>query len=152
MIFICNIKFSVHSFHRYIIASQDPDVQSALRELPGIPLIYLHGRVPTLDPPSEASKKHSTDMLQEMYERQSKGDEPKKDVSEVPKKKRKKAKGLNPLCCLKSKKIKRATVEQRNAIDDSRKIKKKRKRVKIPSHVREELTKEYFRQKSLENE
>lgn len=43
--------------NRYIIASQDRDLQEWIRRQIGIALLYLHNVVPTLEEPSEASRK-----------------------------------------------------------------------------------------------
>lgn len=43
--------------NRFIVASQDRDLQDYLREKPGQPLLYLHKKTPVLEQPSELSRK-----------------------------------------------------------------------------------------------
>lgn len=42
---------------RFIVASQDRDLQDNLRKKPGQPLLYLHKKTPVLEQPSELSRK-----------------------------------------------------------------------------------------------
>jgi len=46
--------------HRYVIASQDPDVRSHFRQIPGVPLIYISRSVMILEPISEATESFVT--------------------------------------------------------------------------------------------
>ncbi|XP_011874947.1 PREDICTED: rRNA-processing protein UTP23 homolog [Vollenhovia emeryi] len=123
---------------RYIVATQDRELQDQLRIIPGVPVIYLHGKAPTLDPPSEASRKHAGDTRKELgmttWEKENVKALRKTaglEESEIKKKKRKKKGGPNPLSCLKKKK----RVETLNQKDSkSGKIRKKKR--KIAAHVK----------------
>lgn len=39
-----------------MIVSQDPSMREAARLVPGTPILYLYGRAPTLEKPSDYSK------------------------------------------------------------------------------------------------
>ncbi|EEB05252.1 rRNA processing protein [Schizosaccharomyces japonicus yFS275] len=41
--------------HRYVVATQDPEVRAALRNIPGVPLIYMKRSVVILEPASPAT-------------------------------------------------------------------------------------------------
>lgn len=41
--------------HRYIVASQDSEVRQKMREIPGIPLLYIHRSVMILEPMAQAT-------------------------------------------------------------------------------------------------
>jgi len=47
---------TLHYF-RYIIATQDKELQAVARRIPGTPLLYLHQKAPTLEQPSAASSR-----------------------------------------------------------------------------------------------
>ncbi|KOC68380.1 rRNA-processing protein UTP23 like protein [Habropoda laboriosa] len=47
---------------RYIVATQDRELQDSLRNIPGVPIIYLHGKAPTLEAPSQASCKYAENV------------------------------------------------------------------------------------------
>jgi len=51
-----NILRTLHYF-RYIIATQDKELQAVARRIPGTPLLYLHQKAPTLEQPSAASSR-----------------------------------------------------------------------------------------------
>ncbi|XP_063993233.1 rRNA-processing protein UTP23 homolog [Diachasmimorpha longicaudata] len=126
---------------RYIIATQDRDLQEKVRNRAGVPLLYLHGKVPTLDPPSQASKNeaqhqldkvdlnvHQRETLAELKQSSGLATE-----EETKMKKKKRKGGPNPLSC--KKKQKKTSV---NNTKTSGKVRKRRK-AKIPSHVKEML-------------
>ncbi|XP_071554114.1 rRNA-processing protein UTP23 homolog [Temnothorax nylanderi] len=128
---------------RYIVATQDRELQDKLRIIPGVPVIYLHGKAPTLDSPSEASRKHAeatqkglgmTTWEKENVKvlRKQAGLEEKESKM---KKKRKKG-GPNPLSCLKKKK-KPETIILNKSGTKSGKVRKRK--IKIASHVKEAL-------------
>ncbi|KAF4518040.1 hypothetical protein B566_EDAN009273 [Ephemera danica] len=133
---------------RYIVATQDRDLQDRVRKIPGAPLIYIHQRTPTLEAPSPASLKVAEKFNEAKF---SSDQQPGELVSEVRKRvmgeeeqtsdkpthKRKRRSGPNPLSC-KKKKAKPGT-NQANASASSGKKKRSRKRVKIPQHVKEHL-------------
>lgn len=100
------IKSIVKQNH-YVVATQDRDLQEALRRKVGVALLYLHKNVPIIDEPSDATKKflsqnsHSSTTKNELE----KITEMKKKVgliTEPPNKvfkKKKRAAGPNPLSC-----------------------------------------------------
>ncbi|CAK9800178.1 rRNA-processing protein UTP23 homolog [Anthophora plagiata] len=49
-------------FCRYIVATQDRELQDSLRKIPGVPIIYLHGKAPTLEAPSQASSEYAENI------------------------------------------------------------------------------------------
>ncbi|XP_034937485.1 rRNA-processing protein UTP23 homolog [Chelonus insularis] len=128
---------------RYIVATQDRELQDQLRKVAGVPIIYLHGCAPTLEPPSEASKEKAQAMikglsLNSVQEETIKTLKEKSGLlpDEPPlRKKKKKRGGPNPLSC--KKKQKKTTISNEST-KNSGKI-KKRKRVKIPAHIKEVL-------------
>ncbi|XP_071627508.1 rRNA-processing protein UTP23 homolog [Temnothorax longispinosus] len=128
---------------RYIVATQDRELQDKLRIIPGVPVIYLHGKAPTLYSPSETSRKHAeatkkglgmTTWEKENVKvlRKQAGLEEKESKM---KKKRKKG-GPNPLSCLKKKK-KPETIILNKSSTKSGKVRKRK--IKIASHVKEAL-------------
>jgi len=139
---------------RYVIVSQDPSMREAARLVPGTPILYLYGRAPTLEKPSDyskslvnedaeqrlASEEERIERLRQLKAREL-GERP--AVEQRPRKK--KAKGPNPLSCQKKKKKPQATAVaaggKRPAGDSAEAAvaKKKRKRVKVAAHVRQEL-------------
>lgn len=126
----------------YCIATQDRSLQERLREIPGVPLIYLHKKTPTLEQPSAKSQsKAKSKEACTVTEAQNATLELLKEksglatpVKEIRKRKKKKG-GPNPLSCLKSKKKSKNT-QAKNPT--SGKI-KKRKRVKLSAHVKDLL-------------
>ncbi|XP_045761587.1 rRNA-processing protein UTP23 homolog isoform X1 [Maniola jurtina] len=101
----------------YILATQDRDLQEKMRLKPGVPLLYLHNKSPTLEKPSPASYSKAGQTLEAnpfMFISQTQneslknmkktlGVEEKEEVSKVVIKK-KKLKNPNPLSCKKKKK------------------------------------------------
>ncbi|KAL1512973.1 hypothetical protein ABEB36_002468 [Hypothenemus hampei] len=47
--------------NHYMVCTQDRDLQEKVRSLPGVPLIFLHMKTPTLEQPSEVSVKKAHD-------------------------------------------------------------------------------------------
>ncbi|KAL7302339.1 hypothetical protein TKK_0005000 [Trichogramma kaykai] len=134
---------------RYIVATQDRLLQDQLRNVPGCPVMYLHGVTPTLEAPSPKDKEHLKHLLDKiiMSEDQEKTLQMLKKnagiVEEEVIKKKKKIKGPNPLSVKKklNKSDKANTGVQatnNDRVDKSGKV-KKRKRVKLPAHVKEAL-------------
>lgn len=127
----------------YFIATQDRDLQNKTRLMPGVPLLYLHGRTPVLEEPSEVSHKFAQDKMSGLFESEKKALEELKAKSglvtndDIPKKKKKK-KGPNPLSCKKKKKNTELENNVKNKVEDGG-IEKKRKKIRIPEHVRKEL-------------
>jgi U3 small nucleolar RNA-associated protein 23 len=139
------IKEKVKTNH-YIIATQDRDLQDWIRRKPGIPLLYLHQVAPTLEQPSEASRKFADKQTAKTVEvTKLDGDRLKLmkrkeglavEATVVAPKKKKKVGGPNPLSCKKKKKTSGKTLHTttNKAIE-----KKKRVRVKVAKHVKEVL-------------
>lgn len=132
----------VNNPNRYIIATQDKELQAVARRIPGTPLLYLHQKAPTLEQPSAASSrmarinsnekfvvsKIDKDTLNVLKEKKFGVTEPEEEKT----KKRKKG-GPNPLSCKKKKKEIKSTVWKESVTTN----KKKRKRLKVPKHVKE---------------
>lgn len=125
----------------YVVATQDYDLQSKLRLVPGVPLLYLHQKAPVLERPSEITVRAASNKLNELTElEKQKVEELKKQsglLQELSKPKKRKKKGPNPLSCKKKKKV----VSDSNKAVKSDILKPKRKKVRIPKHVKEELFK-----------
>ncbi|XP_012220289.1 rRNA-processing protein UTP23 homolog [Linepithema humile] len=131
-----------HNSSRYIIATQDRELQDKLRTIPGVPIIYLHGKTPTLESASEASRNYAEAMQKGLgmtawekenvkaLRKQAGMAEEKKDKF----KKKKKKGGPNPLSCLKKKKKPETIISKNNT---SGKVRKKK--IKIASHIKEAL-------------
>lgn len=47
--------FDIVNTSRYIIATQDRELQEIARSSPGTPVLYLHKKTPTLEQPSKRS-------------------------------------------------------------------------------------------------
>ncbi|KAI5705185.1 hypothetical protein M8J75_012736 [Diaphorina citri] len=132
--------------NRYIVATQDKALQKSLRKIVATPLLYLCHKAPTLEAPSDVTKAAAEKITASRF---AVNDDQKKVIKELkiktfgPEKekkfKKKKIKQPNPLSCLKSKKKK--PQQTLNHTIDKPKNKKKRVRVKIPKHVKEELMK-----------
>ncbi|KAJ8686593.1 hypothetical protein QAD02_022387 [Eretmocerus hayati] len=133
---------------RYIVATQDRLLQDQLRKVPGVPIMYLHGKAPTLEPPSQISKQfaeclRNKSVLTNTQEETLKCLKLQSGLeveSGMIRKKKKKKGGPNPLSC---KKKQNTTVSDNstatiNKVNQSGKI-RKRKRVKLSSHIKEAL-------------
>ncbi|KAI4496961.1 hypothetical protein M0802_007909 [Mischocyttarus mexicanus] len=133
---------------RYIIATQDRGLQNELRQIPCAPLLYLHGKAPTLETPSKASQKYAENIKSNLgistWEKENMKTLKKEagliDEIEPKRKKKHKKGGPNPLSCLKKKK-KAETLTKVSDKPKSGKIKKKKK-IKIAAHVKEALVTE----------
>lgn len=128
--------------YRYIVATQDRELQDKLRIIPGVPVIYLHGKVPTLDSPSEASRKYAEAMQKGLgmtiWERENVKilrNQAGIVEKESKLKKKKKKGGPNPLSCLKKKKP--GTITLNKTGTKSGKVRKRK--IKIASHIKEAL-------------
>jgi U3 small nucleolar RNA-associated protein 23 len=118
--------------NRYIIATQDRDLQEWIRFQTGIALLYLHNVVPTLEEPSEASRRFvdrklkksiqvssfESEQLKLLKKKEGLVKEPK-----VYKLKKKKKSGPNPLSCKKKKSTLNAVKEK--TIDKKKKARRK---------------------------
>lgn len=129
-------------FSRYLIATQDRDLQDAIRNVPGTPLLYLHGNAPALEPPSkltiENAKQNRSGVGISNFETETVKTLKKQcgleteEVEKRVKKKRRKG-GPNPLSC---KKKAKKTIEP--VATTSGKV-RKRKKVKLSAHAKEIL-------------
>lgn len=134
----------------YMVATQDPELSERVRQLVGVPLLYLFNAI-TLEKPSEKSEKAGALTLQSQTEapahqlRTIESLKRKENLlEEAPaKKKRRKVSGPNPLSC-KKKKPKRppaAPEKTEVASPEGNKKRRRHKRVKLAKHVAEELAK-----------
>ncbi|KAI8369290.1 Fcf1-domain-containing protein, partial [Radiomyces spectabilis] len=106
--------------HNYCVASQDPELRKALREIPGVPLLHIKQNFIVLEPLTqvtrdEIQKREYEKTLPSAKEAEKLktaklvvGDKPPEEVAaaakEEPKPKKKKVKGPNPLSVKKKKK------------------------------------------------
>ncbi|XP_039765029.1 rRNA-processing protein UTP23 homolog isoform X1 [Pararge aegeria] len=128
----------------YILATQDRDLQDKMRSKPGVPLLYLHNKSPTLEKPSETSYTKAGQTLEAntfMFISQNQnealktmkktlGVEEKEEANKALPKKRK-HKNPNPLSCKKKKKksgLKQD--EKRDKVIDGRVRKRKKSKHK----------------------
>lgn len=127
------------------MATQDRVLQTMLRKVPGRCLLYLHESTPILEAPSEASKKWVTQKAKKTLTKGCDRVEQLKEKEGLTKNNnnpppptivmKKHPKNPNPLSCKKSKKIRMVMTSQIQKNSD----KPKRKRIKIPTHVKEIL-------------
>lgn len=113
-----------------------------MRIIPGVPVIYLHGKAPTLDSPSEASRKHAEAIQKGLgmttWEKENVKILRKQaglEEKESKMKKKKKKGGPNPLSCLKKKK-KPETIVTKNGTKSG---KVRKRKIKVASHIKEAL-------------
>jgi U3 small nucleolar RNA-associated protein 23 len=114
--------------HRYVVASNDPDVRAQMRQIPGVPLIYISKSVVLMEPMADATeqlrareekskfklglkgqRKPEAVMQKRKRDEEGEGDQSIEHLAteeEKPKKKRKGPKGPNPLSVMKPKKDK----------------------------------------------
>lgn len=135
----------------YILASQDRDLQDKFRTKAGVPLLYLHNKSPTLEKPSRASYDKAGQTLEsttvfisetqnEMLKNMKKalGVEEKVEEVKVPIKK-KKPHNPNPLSCKKKKKKPNVRNEIKKQEGVSEGKVRKRKKKKVPKHLKEQI-------------
>ncbi|KAK3914050.1 rRNA-processing protein UTP23-like protein [Frankliniella fusca] len=135
--------------NRYIIATQDRDLQNILRSIPAVPLLYFYNKAPTLEAPTDESYTAASQAAKNLWgvsEFEQVTLAKLKEVElgikpggEPAPKKRKKKKGPNPLSCKKSKKKKIDSIQPETKNDGRVKKKRCRKNKRIPQHVKEEL-------------
>ncbi|XP_066153761.1 rRNA-processing protein UTP23 homolog [Euwallacea fornicatus] len=133
--------------NHYIVCTQDRDLQDKIRNLVAAPLLYLHVKTPVLEQPSEVSVKwteHKNDGFgQQEAEKIAKLKELEGVVTNEEKIKRKRRKkGPNPLSCKKKQKKSHGGISKPETKLNVEK--KKRKRVKIAKHIKEEILKRTF--------
>lgn len=124
--------------NHYIICTQDRDLQEKLRATVGVPLLYLHGKTPVLEQPSDTTSRYVKDKLSGVFLEDTHMIEELKlkngIISEETKPRKKKIRGPNPLSC--KKKVKKSyAVRSESDI----KIDKKKRKIRIPQHVKDEL-------------
>ncbi|XP_025414556.1 rRNA-processing protein UTP23 homolog [Sipha flava] len=133
---------------RYIIASQDKSLQNILYNIPAIPVMYFNGLNVLLKAPSPTSielahkkrqsrfslTEYETNTLTNLKSSITTGLVSSDEFKDYPGI-FKRAKGPNPLSC----KPKKKKNNEDNVPKVENKIKRKRKRIKIPKHVKEEL-------------
>lgn len=131
----------------YMVATQDRELQNILKTLPGVPILYLHDKAPVLMEPSRTSMLKSEANINErvsvlptekmVIDKLKEGSGLANEKVEKPKK-RKGPKGPNPLSCKKKKpKLQSSSVNEKS--EKSNNCKVKRKKVRIPKHVKELL-------------
>jgi U3 small nucleolar RNA-associated protein 23 len=92
--------------NHYIVASQDRELQNNVRNMVGVPLLYLHGKTPVLEQPSQVSVEATKNKEGLSVTERQMLDKLKLEsglVNESDKPKKKKKKGPNPLYCKKKK-------------------------------------------------
>ncbi|XP_020286624.1 rRNA-processing protein UTP23 homolog [Pseudomyrmex gracilis] len=134
---------------RYIVATQDRELQKKLRTIPGVPLMYLHGKTPTLESASKASREYAEAVQKGLgmtvWEKENVELLRKKagiiNENNSKLKKKKKKGGPNPLSCLKKKKKPQPPAVSSKTGIKSGKVRKK-KNIKIAAHVKDALATE----------
>ncbi|KAI9758793.1 MAG: hypothetical protein M4579_002807 [Chaenotheca gracillima] len=125
---VVDIKHSGTNKHRYVVASQSPEVRASMRNIPGVPLVYLRRSVMIMEPMGSATERKRESGEREKFEAGLKGKRaagstlkrkrdgspaeggdvvdgaPGEESSEAIKKRKKKAKGPNPLSVKRTKK------------------------------------------------
>ncbi|KAL1256127.1 hypothetical protein QQF64_014188 [Cirrhinus molitorella] len=130
--------------HHYFIASQDRELTTALKKIPGVPLLYIILNTMVLDKPSESSLKHVeavqlgrfvTPTQQSSIQTRKEKEGLSKDRNDNRGKKRKrKSSNPNPLSCLKKKK---KPMPQQPQKTDREKKKQSRHRKRKPAGGKE---------------
>lgn len=128
--------FTFQNNLRYVIATQDRDLQEKIREKPGVPLLYLHRKAPCLERPSQTSRDKATENATGSFKVQTREElvikKLKEDVglsenNNEQKRKRRKKKGPNPLSCKKK--------QKKN--ENAQGIKKRsRNRIRLPKQMK----------------
>ncbi|XP_031827298.1 rRNA-processing protein UTP23 homolog [Nomia melanderi] len=134
---------------RYIVATQDRELQDILRKIPCVPILYLHGKAPTLEAPSQASREHAQNIRERLgmstWEKENIKTLKKvaglEDKTEHKLRKKRKKGGPNPLSCLKKKKKPQTGISNNTTGTKSGRV-RKRKKIKLASHVKEILVRE----------
>lgn len=128
--------FTFQNNLRYVIATQDRDLQEKIREKPGVPLLYLHRKAPCLERPSQTSRDKATENATGSFKVQTREELVIKKLKEnvglsennnEQKRKRRKKKGPNPLSCKKK--------QKKN--ENAQGIKKRsRNRIRLPKQMK----------------
>ncbi|KAG5420919.1 hypothetical protein I9W82_000009 [Candida metapsilosis] len=128
--------------HRYVVATQDLDLRRKLRQIPGVPLIYMNRSVMVMEPLSDASSKYSEEWERKkltgglndlkagkiIENNENEEEEDEKEGAVPAKKKRKGPKGPNPLSVKKKKKGEPSANEVKE--DSEKKHRRRRKHKK----------------------
>ncbi|ANZ76327.1 BA75_03862T0 [Komagataella pastoris] len=150
--------------HRYVVATLNEDLRSALRGIPGVPLIYINRSVMIMEPLSKASKEvqiavESGKLTGGLNDAKLAGLRQKDDgldAEGAPKtKKRSGPKGPNPLSVKKKKKEAKPSTEKENSSQagntEEAQPKKRRRKHKKSGEKAEDNSLEYSEEKSQEN-
>lgn len=135
--------------YRYLVATQDENLRTSLRNIAGVPLVFLHRSVLVMEPLSKATKR-VVDAVERMKltqglnsidagKRKLEIDEGEEEADEKSKPKKKRVKGVNPLA-VKKKQRKPQQHEQdecQNNEESTEGVKKRRRR---PRHGNSELS------------
>ncbi|KAK9888361.1 hypothetical protein WA026_000615 [Henosepilachna vigintioctopunctata] len=131
--------------NHYIIATQDRDLENNVRLIPGVPLLYLHMKTPVLEHPSEISVLNAKKKLSGIGIAEKTALDQLKQANgvleeEMNVRKKKKRRGPNPLSCKKKKtNTQQPSIRKKEGLPE--KEKRKRKKLRISKHVKEELIK-----------
>ncbi|XP_041356933.1 rRNA-processing protein UTP23 homolog [Gigantopelta aegis] len=132
-------RIKKNNVHKFMLATQDEELTTAVKKHPGVPLLYIAYNTITLEAPTDFSKQSANEQLNSKmapseYEIIGKLKKEMFGEEEITKKKKKKRKGVNPLSCKKKK--------TRPGLDNAVKNKKKcrkRKRLKATGPITEQL-------------
>lgn len=140
----CLRKIAIRERGKIILATQDEELASSLREH-NIPLLHISHNAINFEAPSSTSKDLAEDRTSQKLIVSKKQEvniaKLKQEMglpTEEEKKKKKKKKGVNPLSCKKKKNVIDGT--QNGGVEKvSKKTRRKRKKVKLPAHVKDAL-------------
>jgi U3 small nucleolar RNA-associated protein 23 len=114
------INISGENKHRYVLATQDEQLRGEMRQVPGVPMVYIRRAVMIMEPPSPATLER-----REVHEREKlgglEGSKRKRDGGDDEgrvKKKKKGSKEPNPLSVKKKKALKPAITEAPGGLED----------------------------------
>ncbi|RUS84484.1 hypothetical protein EGW08_007723 [Elysia chlorotica] len=142
----CLRKIAVREKGKIILATQDEELASSVREH-NVPLLHISHNSINLENPSSTAKDFAEDKTSQKLTLSKKQEvtiaKLKEEMglpADVEKKKKKKKKGVNPLSCRK-KKTGINGVTNGGVEATSKKSRKKKKKMKIPAHVKDALLK-----------
>ncbi|GFR66973.1 rRNA-processing protein UTP23 homolog [Elysia marginata] len=140
----CLRKIAVRERGRIILATQDEELATSVREH-HIPLLHISHNSINLEAPSATAKDFAVDKTSQKLTLSRKQEvtiaKLKQEMglpAEVELKKKKKKKGVNPLSCKKKKTVFHGVVNG-GVENASKKSRRKRKKIKMPSHVKDAL-------------
>ncbi|XP_041933447.1 rRNA-processing protein UTP23 homolog [Alosa sapidissima] len=125
--------------HHYFIATQDNELTKGLKEIPGVPIMYVIQNTMVLDKPSECSLKRVQAVLagemvtptQQQSISKLKEAQGVNAEEGVRRKRKRKSGNPNPLSCMKKKK--KGPTQPKQSTDGEKKTKKSRKRKRKPA-------------------